>query len=116
MSIVLRRFASLLVVLAILWQAFGGVLPNVRQQEAASLEHALVHGQASDHHHDGSVVHDESEGSVYHAHFDDGLTHGIPLTEAQVRTPRPPSSVQAADPQPLQTLHLAELFRPPREA
>jgi hypothetical protein len=113
----IRRLATLLVLLSIFWQAIAvaGHLPVLATPEER--EHAVLHLQEADHHHDanGAVAQDHSSESKLHL-LGDRVPGTPPVTVAptipspQWENAAPGTAVLAPLPSPV----LEGLRRPPR--
>ena len=102
--------------LAILWQSLVMVGPLAVSDRGQEFEHAVLHAQAADHHHDDLSVHVENaDGAAQHLHADGGFNTAawLPLARfepfaAQRLAPidRPRGVAASAD--------LDRLLRPPK--
>lgn len=100
-----------------LWQGMGWLLPQASRQGAATLEHALAHGAASEHHHhDDFSVHVEDAGTATtHVHMDDGALAAVMPFESARLIPVRPLSPAALAAQGYRSTEPEGLFRPPRQ-
>lgn len=69
------RAPALFLILLLLWQSLTGLATVRPDQQRDVLEHALVHVQATDHHHhvDASLHLDDARNADGHQHVHDGL-------------------------------------------
>ena len=84
------------VLLAFLWQAMAAFGSVTVTQLAGEINHMLVHGQASNHHHhaDETLHLDEDIGVVQHLHADSGAGSSAILSSS----PASPSKAKSASP------------------
>ncbi len=66
-----RRLRALLMLFAMVWQCMAMAGPMAQSQALQGFEHTLLHGQATDHHHD---LHD-GDASIHLQEADDALPH-----------------------------------------
>ena len=80
-----RRPVVFLVLLAFLWQAMAAFGSVTVTQVAGDINHMLVHGQATNHHHhaDDTLQLDDDAGLVQHVHADSGAGSSAILSSAQ---------------------------------
>lgn len=76
------RARAFFLMFLLLWQSLTAFAAVRVDEQAQVLAHALVHGQATEHHHhmDASLHLDDSRAADEHQHVHDGLqAHAVPL-------------------------------------
>lgn len=76
------RARAFILMFLLLWQSLTGLAAVRVDGQRDVLAHALVHGQATEHHHhmDASLHLDDSRAADEHQHVHDGLqVHAVPL-------------------------------------
>jgi hypothetical protein len=112
-----RRFAIVLLLLSVFWQAFAIAGQATAFADAQEIAHAMLHWQEEAHHHhdDGSVALDDSDESLQHVVADGCLGSSAvwastSFTFASAVGTRPLIANELPRPGP----HLDGLRRPPR--
>lgn len=69
------RWGAYLLLFAIFWQCLAVAANWAPMQAAQGFEHAVLHGQTTEHHHhdDASVHVEETDGALAHQHADGGF-------------------------------------------
>jgi len=110
------RMRSVLILIAMLWQAIGVLGPISIEERADQMAHLVVHTQEVDHHHhaDQSLHVDESGVFDGHQHTDGGSTPtGLVTTASLDLHSLPPAIPAMADATPYIPPSLDGLLRPP---
>ena len=87
-----------IVLLALFWQAMGAFGQVTVTQVAGEINHMLVHGKATNHHHhaDDSLHLDDDIGMVQHLHADSGagslaILSSLPASPSKAKSVSPPT-------------------------
>jgi hypothetical protein len=110
------RLHALLVVLCLLWQPLGALLPAALEQRAQAIGHALVHEQAVDHHHhdDASLRLDGADEAPHHHLLDGGQPPALVVQVASIEPAAPATGVRADETMLPPSAVLEGPLRPPR--